>query len=167
MIIDDEIKQHIDHWLAKYPADQRRSAIVESLLVVQEKNGGWLSEAAMKAVAAYLKIPPIEVYEVATFYDMYELAPVGEHKIAICTNVSCQLNGADDIVAAAEKRLGIRLGETTPDGRFFLREVECLAACVGAPMCQIDDKVYHENLTPETMVALIDALEKEGSHDNA
>lgn len=164
MILAEKTKQEIDHWVTKYPADQRRSAIIGALLAVQTQNGGWLSEAAMDAVAAYLELPKIEVYEVGTFYDMFELAPVGQHKIAICTNVSCMLCGSDKILEAIKQRLGISPGETTPDGKFFLREVECLGACVEAPMGQIDDKAFHLNLTPESVVALIDKLEKESHH---
>lgn len=156
--ISADNKQKIDHWLTKYPEDQRRSAVVPALLYVQSQNGGWLSDAAMRAVADYLGISHIEAYEVATFYDMYELKPVGRHKIAVCTNVSCQLMGSDKIVSCLEKRLGVKMGETTEDGQFTLRETECLAACAGAPMCQIDDKDYHENLTPEKMEKLIDEL---------
>jgi NADH-quinone oxidoreductase subunit E len=164
MILAEDTKKHIDHWIAKYPADQKRSAVVASLLEVQKQNGGWLSEAAMDAVAAYLELPKIEVYEVGTFYDMFELEPVGQHKIAICTNISCMLCGSDKILDAVKKRLGIGPGEMTADGKFFLREVECLGACVEAPMGQIDDKKYHLKLTPESIVALIDKLEKEPQH---
>ena len=157
--ISAEAKRQIDHWLSKYPADQRRSAVVASLLLVQAQNGGFLTEAAMNAVADYLQIPHIEVYEVATFYDQYHLHPIGRHKIAVCTNVSCMLRGSEDIVHYLENRLKIKMGETTADGKFTLREVECLAACGGAPMCQVDDRQYYENLTPETMGNVIDELE--------
>ncbi|OGT44987.1 MAG: NADH dehydrogenase [Gammaproteobacteria bacterium RIFCSPHIGHO2_12_FULL_38_11] len=150
--------EKIDHWLTKYPADQRRSAVVASLLAVQEQNGGHLTDESMNAVADYLKIPHIEVYEVATFYDMYNLKPIGKHKIAICTNISCMLRGADKILEYTQNRLKIGVNETTADGKFTLREVECMAACCGAPMCQIDDKQYHENLTSEKMGELIDTL---------
>ena len=156
--LSDTTKKQIDHWLTKYPADQRRSAVVASLLAVQNQNGGHLTAEAMNAVADYLKIPHIEAYEVATFYDMYNLKPIGKHKIAICTNISCMLRGADEIVDYAKNRLKIGMNETTPDGQITLREVECMAACCGAPMCQVDDKHYHENLTPEKMGKLIDEL---------
>lgn len=157
-VISDDNKTKIDHCLTKYPKEQKRSAVIAALLFVQQQNGGYLSEAAMDAVAHYLDLPPIEVYEVATFYDMYELEQVGKHKIAICNNVSCHLRGSGDIIACVEKRLGIKVGETSKDGMFTLREVECMAACAGAPMCQIDDKQYHENLTSESMLALINEL---------
>lgn len=160
-VISENNKKKIDHCLTKYPLGKKRSALVSALLFVQEQNGGWLSDAAMDAVADYLELPRIFVYEVATFYDLYELKPVGKHKIAICRNLSCTLRGADDIVAALQARLGIQMGETTPDGQFTLREVECLAACGGAPTCQINDREYHEDLTPEKMMCLIDQLVQE------
>ena len=155
------VKQKIDHWLTKYPAEGKRSAVIPSLLFVQEQNGGWLSDAAMNALAEYIGVPNIEVYEVATFYDLYDLKPVGKNKISICTNVSCMLRGADEIADAVKERLGIGFGESTKDGQFYLRETECMAACGGAPMCQINDKAYHENLTTEKMIALIDELAQE------
>lgn len=160
-VISDDNKTKIDHWLTKYPPEQKRSAVVPALLYVQEQNEGWLSESAMDAVAEYLDLPPIMVYEVATFYDMFELKPIGKHKISVCTNLSCMLRGSDEIVSCLKRRLGIGLGETTKDRRFTLREVECMAACGGAPMCQIDDRDYHENLTPEKMLEILDTLEKE------
>ena len=162
--IAPEVQQKIDHWLTKYPPDQKRSAVVAALLYVQEQNNGWLSQAAMDAVAEYLGIAPIEAYEVASFYDMYDLKPRGKHKIGICTNIACMLRGAEQIAGCAKKRLGIDFGESTPDGLFTLRELECMAACGGAPMCQINDQDYHENLTPEKMLALIDDLAKEMHH---
>lgn len=160
--LSDAVKKEIDHWLTKYPPDQRRSAVVSALLAAQTQNEGWLSEPVMNAVADYLAIPRIEVYEVATFYDMYNLKPVGKHKIAVCTNLSCQLRGSEKIVAHLKKRLGAGLGETTSDGQFTLQEVECLAACGGAPMCQVNDQAYHENLTPEKMDEIINSLMSEG-----
>jgi NADH-quinone oxidoreductase subunit E len=155
-----ENKHEIDHWLTKYPADQRRSAIVKALLLVQEQNNNFLSEDAMNAAADYLKIPRVEAYEVATFYDMYHLRPIGKHKINLCTNISCMLRGSDELLAHLKNRLGITPGETTADGKITLIEVECMAACGGAPMCQIDDKHYHENLTCQKLDVLIDALEE-------
>ncbi len=156
--LSEKTKQHIDHWLTKYPKDQRRSAVVASLLAVQEQNGGHLTDASMNAVADYLKIPHIEAYEVATFYDMYNLKPIGKHKIAICTNISCMLRGSDEILKHCEKRLNIKPGETTGDGKFTLIEVECMAACGGAPMCQVDDKDYIENLTFKKIDELLEKL---------
>ncbi len=112
----------------------------------------------MDAVAAYLQLPPIQVYEVATFYSMFETRPCGRHHVSVCTNISCMLCGADDIVAHVEKKLGIKTGESTPDGRIYLKkEEECLAACVGAPMMMVDH-IYHENLTPAKVDEILDAL---------
>jgi len=153
-----EVRAEIDHWIAKYPPEWKRSAVMAALRVVQEANGGWLSRESMDDVAAYLDMPPIAVYEVATFYSMYELKPVGTHKICVCTNVSCMINGCDNIVGHLEKKLGVTLGETTPDGKFTLKEVECLGACGGAPMMQIG-RQYYENLTPEIIDSILDRLE--------
>jgi len=151
-------REEIDKWVAKYPEDQKQSAVMAALRIVQDQNGGWLNTQLMDAIAAYLQMQPIQVYEVATFYSMYELDPVGRHKICICTNISCMLCGSDDVVAHFEKRLGIKLGETTADGKITLKEVECLGACVGAPMMQLGND-YHENLTPEIIDQLLAGLE--------
>ncbi|MBS0350290.1 MAG: NAD(P)H-dependent oxidoreductase subunit E [Proteobacteria bacterium] len=164
--IAPDVTKKIDQWLVKYPSEQKRSAVVAALLYVQEQNQGWLSQPAMDAVAGYLQIDPIWVYEVATFYDMYELKPRGRHKIGICTNIACMLRGAEEIADCVKKRLGINFGESTPDGKFLLREMECMAACGGAPMCQIDDHEYHENLTPEKILSIIDHLSTETSNGN-
>ena len=148
----------IDHWLAKFPPDRRRSAVIAALRVAQHQNQGWLTTELMDAVAAYIGLPPIQVYEVASFYSMFETKPAGRVHVSICTNISCMLCGADEIVAAVEKHLGIRTGETTADGKFFLkREEECLAACNNAPMMMVDH-VYHENLTPESAVLVLDGV---------
>ncbi len=157
-LIEEASRQEIDRWIAKYPADRRQAAVMAALRIVQDQNGGWLTTDLMDAVAEYLEMPPIEVYEVATFYSMYELQPVGRHKICVCTNISCMLCGSEEVVAHLEKRLGIRLGETTPDGRFTLKEVECLGACVEAPMFQIGN-TYYGNLTPERIDEILDALD--------
>ena len=125
---------------------------------MQEANAGYLTTELMDAIADYLELPPIAVYEVATFYSMYEHEPVGRHKICICTNISCMLCGSDEVVAHLQKRLGIKLGETTADGRFTLKEVECLGACVDAPMFQIDRK-YYAKLTPEVIDQILDQLD--------
>jgi NADH-quinone oxidoreductase subunit E len=153
-----EVRKEIDQWIAKYPEDWKQSAVMAALRIVQDANGGWLTTELMNNVAAYLDMPPIAVYEVATFYSMYELKPVGKHKICVCTNVSCMINDSDRIVEHLEQKLGIRMGETTEDGRFTLKEVECLGACGGAPMLQIG-KQYYENLTPEIVDSILDGLE--------
>ena len=149
--------EEIDTWVAKYPDDQKQSAVMQALIIVQSANGGWLNQASMDAVADYLEMPKIAVYEVATFYSMYELKPVGKHVIAVCTNVSCMLRGSDEIVSHLKNKLGVGWGETTEDGRFTLKEVECLASCGTAPACQIGD-CYHENLTPSKVDEILDSL---------
>lgn len=158
-LLSREEKQAIDQWLKKYPADKKRPAVMEALRIVQENNGGYLTTPLMNAVAAYLGIPEISVYEVATFYSMYDLKKVGKHKVCVCTNVSCMLRGSADIVSHLQSRLGIQVGETTADGQYTLKAVECLAACGGAPMMQID-KTYYENLTPEKIDAVLSELEQ-------
>lgn len=156
-LISAAARAEIDRWVAKFPEDQKQSAVIEALHIVQEENG-WLSTELMDAVADYLGMPRISVYEVASFYSMYDHEPVGKHKIAVCTNISCLLCGSDDVISHLEGKLGIKVGETTPDKRFTLKEVECLGACVGAPMFQIGRK-YYEYLTPERIDAILDELE--------
>ena len=157
-LLSQAVKEKIDHWLAKYPADKRRSAVIPSLHVVQDANDGWLSDELLAAVAGYLEIPKVWVYEVATFYSMFELKPVGKHKICVCTNISCMLNDSDKIVKHLKNKLGICFGESTDDGKFYLKEVECLAACGEAPMMQVN-KTYHGGLTPEKVDAILEELE--------
>lgn len=137
--------REIDKWIAKFPVEQRQSAVMTALMVAQEENGGWLTNELMDAVADYLQMPNIAVYEVATFYSMYDKTPVGRHKINVCTNISCKLRQSHTVIEHLQARLGIEVGHTTEDGKFTLREVECLGACAGAPMMQID-KEYYENL---------------------
>ena len=158
LLFSAQVRAHIDKWIAKFPAGWQQSAVMEALRVVQDENGGWLTEELMDKVAAYLDMAPIAVYEVATFYSMFEHKPVGKHKICMCTNISCMLNGSDKIVQHLENKLDIKLGQTTRDGKFTLKEVECLGACVGAPMMQIGHK-YYENLTPELVDSILDSLE--------
>lgn len=147
----------IDNEIVKYPPEHKQSAVMAALRIAQEEQG-WLSVPVMDFIADYLGLRPIQVYEVASFYSMYDLKPVGKHKISVCTNISCMLCGSDSIVAHLEKKLGIKLGETTSDGKFTLKEVECLAACGGAPMFQIG-KQYYENLTPEKIDQILASLE--------
>jgi NADH-quinone oxidoreductase subunit E len=163
--LSKELKQTIDHWVTKFPLEQKRSAVVAALLAAQREHGGWLSEPLMQAVANYLELPQIEVYEVATFYDMFELKPIGKHKIGLCTNVSCKLRGSDQIEQALQEKLGVSLGQTTEDGLFTLRETECLGACANAPVCQVDNQTFHEDLTVEAMMALVESLQREASHE--
>jgi NADH-quinone oxidoreductase subunit E len=158
-LISAASRAQIDAWLAKYPMERRQSAVLAALHIVQRQNGGWVSRELMDAVADYLGMPRIRVYEVGTFYSMIELEPVGRHMVSICTNLSCMLCGAESLVAHVEEKLGIRLGETTPDGRITLkREEECLAACVGAPMMTVDGH-YHEHLTAAKVDEILNALE--------
>ena len=153
------IREEIESWKARFPKDRQRSAVISALHAVQHENEGYLTAELMNAVADYLELPTIQVYEVATFYSMFQTKPVGRHNIAICTNVSCMLRGADAIVEHVEKKLGIESGESTEDGRIYLkREEECLAACCGAPMMMVDHK-YHENLTTEQVDDILDGLD--------
>ncbi len=157
-LFSEQVRNEIDRWIAKYPDEWKQSAVMAALRLVQDENGGYLTEELMDKVAAYLDMPPIAVYEVATFYSMYELKPVGKHKICVCTNISCMINGSDRVVDQMEKKLGIKLGQTSDDGKYTLKEVECLGACGGAPMFQIGNK-YYENLTPELVDSILDRLE--------
>lgn len=148
----------IDEWVAKYPPDRKQSAVLAALREVQHDNHGYLTPELMDAVAAYLGLPRIAVYEVASFYSMFETRKVGHHSVSVCTNISCMLRGGDELLAHVEKRLGIKVGESTADGRIFLKpEEECLAACCGAPMMMVDH-VYHENLTPEKVDEILAGL---------
>ncbi len=159
VVLSDHVKDEIEHWKSRFPEDRQRSAVIAALHAVQHENDGHLTAEQMNAVAAYLALPTIQVYEVATFYSMFQTKPVGRHNVAICTNVSCMLRGADDLVEHVEKKLGIRLGESTADGRIYLkREEECLAACCGAPMMMVDHK-YHENLTTKRLDEILDELD--------
>ncbi len=152
-------RARIDDWIAKYPDGQKKSAVLSAMQIAQQQNAGWVTRELMDAVADYLDMQPVEVYEIATFYSMIEIEPVGRHMIALCTNLSCMLCGAETIVEHVERKLGIKLGETTPDGRITLKlEEECLAACAGGPMMTVNGH-YKENLTPEKVDEILDALE--------
>lgn len=156
-LLTEAVRKEIDVWIAKYPSDQKKSAVMAALRIVQENNKGYLSNELMDAIAEYLAMRPISVYEVASFYSMYELQPVGETKIAVCTNVSCQLRGSDEIVTHLNQRLGIKFGEITEDNKYTLKEVECLGACGGAPMLQIGN-TYYEDLTIEKVDQILDSI---------
>lgn len=157
--LPEDMRAHIDRCVEKYPEGRQRSAVLDALREAQHHNGGYLTDEWMDAVAHYLDLPPIDVYEVATFYSMFETQAVGRNKISICTNISCMLNGSDEIVEHVEKKLGVKVGQTTEDGRVFLKcEEECLAACAGAPMMMVNHE-YHENLTIEKVDQIIDGLE--------
>lgn len=158
-LLSQHARDEIDRWLEKFPPEQKRSAVIEALRIVQHENQGYLTTDLMDAVAAYLGLEPIKVYEVATFYSMFETEKVGRVSVSVCTNISCMLCGSDEIVAHIEKKLGVRTGQSTPDGKFFLKcEEECLAACNGAPMMMVDH-VYYEDLTPAKVDEILDGVE--------
>lgn len=154
-VISESAKRAIDTWVQKYPASRKQSAVIAALDIIQKEQGGWLKPEHLDAVADYLAMPRIAVYEVASFYSMFDLKPVGRHKIKVCTNISCLLRGSEHIVEYLQKRLGVVCGETTSDGRFTLKSVECLAACGGAPMMQVD-QTYYEQLTPEKIDKILE-----------
>jgi NADH-quinone oxidoreductase subunit E len=153
--------QKIELEAQKYPEDKRASVIMAALSIAQEEKG-FLSNSLIDYVAGVVGVPPMRAFEVATFYSMYARRPCGETQIKVCTNISCQLRGSDEIVARLEARLGVKLGEVTADGKIGLKEVECLAACVGAPMLQLN-KDYIEHLTPEKIDEMLDQLLEAGA----
>ena len=157
--LSNHVREEIDAWKVRFPEDRQRSAVIRALHLVQHENKGWVSAEQLNAVAEYLDLPTIHVYEVATFYSMFQTREVGRNEVSICTNVSCMLRGADDIVKHVEGKLGIKTGESTPDGKVFLKqEEECIAACCGAPAMQVNHK-YYENLTPEMVDEILDGLD--------
>jgi len=153
--------------ISRYPQGRQKSALLPVLHIAQAENSGWLSSEIMDYVASLLDIQPIEVYEVATFYSMFNLQPVGNCMIEVCQTGPCWLNGAEEILAHFEARLGIKPGETTADGRFSLKKVECLAACGNAPVIQVGTE-YHENITIQKADELLDKWRAENkmSHSN-
>ena len=153
-LVSEESLAEIDRWVNKFPADQKQSAVMHALTLVQEAQGH-LTAPAMDAVAAYLDMPAVSVYEVASFYSMYKTKPTGRHAVNVCTNITCQLRDSKAIFSALQEKLGVSHGETSADGRFTLSEVECLGACVNAPMMQVD-KDYHENLTVDALDGVLD-----------
>ncbi|GMW08029.1 MAG: NAD(P)H-dependent oxidoreductase subunit E [Gammaproteobacteria bacterium] len=158
-ILSEHVREEIDHWVAKFPEGRQRSAVIGALHAVQHGNGGYLTPELLDAVAQYLKLPAIQVYEVASFYSMFETRPVGRHSVSVCTNICCMLRGGEQILSYVEKKLGIAAGESTADGRIYLKkEEECLAACTGAPMMMVDHR-FHENLTPARVDEILDSLE--------
>lgn len=156
-ILSERLKREIDHWVEKFPVDQKQSALIPSLLLVQRQTG-WLPTSVLDAVADYLTIDKIHVYGVAAFYTMLHLKPTGRHVISVCTNVSCMLSGCSKIEHHLQKKLNIGFHETTADGKFTLEEVECLGACVGAPAVQIGERFY-ENVTPEKIDQILSELD--------
>ena len=158
-MLTEQTQKTIDHWVSKFPQDKKRSALIQALIAAQEQNGGWITRELTEAVAQYLELPTVWAHEVVSFYSMFFTEPVGRHKVNICTNISCWLNGAEGMLTHAEEKLGVKLGETTGDGRITLvREEECLAGCCGAPMAVVDGH-YHEKLDLQKLDAILDGLE--------
>ena len=157
-LLTTETKEEMDHWLSKFPMGKQRSAIIGSLHAAQHQNSGFLTSELMDAVADYLDVPKIHVYEVASFYSMFQTKKVGKHEISVCTNISCMLRGSDEILNHIENKLSIKVGESTADGKIFLKkEEECLAACTGAPMMMVDH-IYIENLDIKKVDEVINKL---------
>ncbi len=156
-MLSSEAIEKIDYELTKYPTDQRQAAVMSALRIVQTERG-WLSKESISEVAQYLRMPEIAAMEVATFYNMYDLEPVGKYKITICTNISCMLRDSDVIVDHLQAKLGVGFNEITPDGKFCLKEGECMGACGGAPLLIVNNHSMHEFLTPEKVDALLEEL---------
>lgn len=158
-VLDAHTREEIDTWRAKFPEGRQRSAVIAALHAAQHQNHGYLTRELMEAVAEYLELPAIQVFEVAAFYSMFETSPCGRHSISVCTNISCMLRGGEAMLAHIENKLGIKVGESTPDGKFYLKkEEECLAACTGAPMMMVDHK-YYENLNPAAIDEILDGFD--------
>jgi NADH-quinone oxidoreductase subunit E len=158
-VLSPDSVARIDKAIAKYPANQRQSAVMAALTIAQDEKG-WLSTGTMDFIAAYLEMPAVAVYEVASFYSMYDLHPVGRHKLTLCTNLPCALSGAADAAEHLKKKLGIGFGETTPDGVFTLKEGECLGACGDAPVCLHNGKKMVSFMTPDKLDELIEELSR-------
>ena len=156
-MLSEQIQTKINRELKKYPADQKQSAVMSALRFVQDEKG-WIATEDMADIAGYLGMAQIAVYEVATFYHMYNLKPMGTHTITVCTNLSCQLGGANETVEHLKSKLGIGFGEVTPDGKFGLREGECMGACVDAPLFTISNKKMCGRLTPEKIDQILAEL---------
>ena len=158
-LLNEGTRASIDHWVSKFPPEHKRSALIQALIAAQDQNGGWVSKDIIEAVADYLDLPPVWAFEVASFYSMFDQKPVGRNKVNICTNISCWLNGAEDMVSHIENKLGIKLGETTADERITLIvEEECIAACCGAPAMVVNGH-YHENLDTDKIDKILDGLD--------
>lgn len=164
-LISESAKEKIDRWLEKYPPEKKRSGLLFALRVLQDENKGWLTTQLIEAAADYLDLPHIAAFEVATFYSMYDLKPVGRHKVKVCTSISCMLRGSDKIIAHLRDRLGVSMGDTTPDGCFTLQHAECLAACGNAPVIQINDEQYYEDINPEKVDLLLEEIRVRESND--
>jgi NADH-quinone oxidoreductase subunit E len=158
-MLSAESIEKIDHELAKYPADQRQSAVMSALAIAQDEKG-WLAPETMDFIAHYIGMPPIAVYEVATFYNMYNLQPLGKYKITICTNLPCALSGANDAAIHMKQKLGIGFNDTTPDGMFTLKEGECMGACGDAPVLLVNNKRMCSFMSNENIDQLLEELSK-------
>lgn len=156
MLSPEAIKK-IDYELTKYPADQRQAAVMSALRIVQTERG-WLSKESITEVAQYLGMPEIAAMEVATFYNMYDLSPVGKYKITVCTNISCMLRGSDEIVNHLQQKLGVGFNEITLDGKFCLKEGECMGCCGGAPLMHVNNTQMHEFLTTDKVDDILEEL---------
>jgi NADH-quinone oxidoreductase subunit E len=156
-VLSANVCAKIDEWIKRYPPERKASGILQALHYVQEENQGSLTVELMDAVADYLEMTRTQVYEVATFYSLFHLKPIGRHVVSVCSSISCWLKGSEKILEHFENKLKIAPGETTADGKFSLFEVECLGACIGAPMCRVN-KEYHEDLTPESVDKILETL---------
>ena len=156
-MISEQAKNEIDIWVAKYPEGKQSSAVMQALTIVQKENGGSLTNDLIQAVSNYLEMPAISVQEVATFYENYNNKQAGKHVIRFCHNISCMLNGSDELISYLEEKLDVKIGEISKDGLVSVKKVECLGACVGGPMCQIGDQ-YYENLTEKRIDEILDGL---------
>ena len=153
-----ELRAEIEIWCAKYPPEWRQSAVIPALHILQAANGGWLAQQQLDDLALYLGMPAIAVYEVASFYSMFDLEPVGRHKVCVCNSISCLLGGSEGLIHHIEEKYGVGPGETTPDGKFTFKEVECLGACRDAPAVLVG-RTYHEKVSADALDKLIDDLE--------
>mgnify|MGYP000084113037 CR=1 FL=1 len=160
-MLSPEAIAKIDYELTKYPADQRQAAVMSALRIVQAERG-WLSKESVTEVAKYLGMPEIAAMEVATFYNMYDLSPVGKYKVTVCTNISCMLRGSDEIVNHLQKKLGVGFNEITPDGKFCLKEGECMGACGDSPVLLVNNKRMCSFMSKEKIDALLNELRAEG-----
>ena len=156
-MLSPQATEKIDYELTKYPADQRQAAVMSALRIVQAERG-WLSKESISEVAQYSRMLEIAALEVASFYNMYDLAPVGKYKITVCTNISCMLRDSDEIVDHLKAKLGVGFNEVTADGKFCLKEGECMGACGGAPLLIVNNHTMHEFLTPEKVDAILEEL---------
>ena len=160
-IFPQHVCDAIDSWVAKFPADKKKSAVLMALRIVQDEYGHLYKELLDK-VASYLDLPYVAVYEVASFYSMYKLKPTGKYHLKVCNSISCMLCGSASIVSYLEKKLNIKRGETTPDGKYTLDYAECLGACCGGPVLIVNDRHYHENMTEEAIDNILMEIDKEG-----